>query len=299
MFVLLGTVTVAQKGRVRPLCEDNAPTCTETYQRYNYEGNYTGHDEPALLFYSNRAGSGNSNVYRITLPKDPPTLPKQDGKGGTFNFQLHPAFWFGMAMCDTQSDPNFTTTCTPDSDTNIFDNPNPSAPDYIGHHPGTAFMEMQFYPPGWVAWPPGHSCDPTHYCAALNIDSFSDNANTGQINNAACLNTVGIEPVNFAFITKNGVAHAPANPVDATLATYTPNPRKDLFMNPGDTLIVDMHDTASGFEVVIHDLTTGETGSMTASVRNGFGQVKFDPNSTTCQNIPYAFHPMYSTSSEH
>src|SRR5438105_12647098 len=74
-------LTVAQNGRVRPPCEDNSVTCTETYQRYNYEGNYTGHDEPALLFYSNRAGSGNSNVYRITLPKDPSTLPKQNGKG--------------------------------------------------------------------------------------------------------------------------------------------------------------------------------------------------------------------------
>jgi hypothetical protein len=138
MFLLVGTAALAQKGRMRPLCDDNAPTCTETYQRFNYEGNYTGHDEPSLLFYSNTAGSGNSNVYRVTLPTDPSTLPKQDGTGGTFNFQLHPAFWFGMAMCDTQSDPNFTTTCTPDSDTNIFDNPDPTAPDYIGRHPGIA-----------------------------------------------------------------------------------------------------------------------------------------------------------------
>ncbi len=37
---------------------------------------------------------------------------------------------------------------------------------------------------------------------------------------------------------------------------------------------------------------------MTASAANGFGQVKFDPNGTSCQNIPYNFHPMYSTSSE-
>jgi hypothetical protein len=110
---------------------------------------------------------------------------------------------------------------------------------------------------------------------------------------------VGIEPFNFAFITKNGVAHAPANPVDATLATYTPDPTTDLFMNPGDTLIVEMHDTAAGFQVVIQDLTTGETGVMTASIANGFGQVKFDPNGTVCQSLPYAFHPMYSTSSEH
>jgi hypothetical protein len=71
-------------------------------------------------------------------------------------------------------------------------------------------------------------------------------------------------------------------------------------MNPGDKLVVTMNDTADGFQVVIQDLTTGETGSMTASVANQFGQVKFAPSpSTECTNIPYAFHPMYSTSSEH
>ena len=37
---------------------------------------------------------------------------------------------------------------------------------------------------------------------------------------------------------------------------------------------------------------------MTASAANNFGQVKFAPTGTTCKNIPYDFHPMYSTSSE-
>src|SRR5437899_10649951 len=172
-------------------------------------------------------------------------------------------------------------------------------PVYIWRHPGTAFMEMQFYPPGWVPWPPGDSCDATHYCAALNIDSFSVNQNTGASNNSDCLSKVGIEPVNFAFVTLTGVSQAPANPLDATLATYTPDPTKILQMNPGDRLIVDLHDTPDGFQVVIHDLDTGETGSMTASTANGFAQIVFDPNATTCANQPYAFHPMYSTSSEH
>src|SRR5207245_7162565 len=98
-------------------------------------------DEPSLLFYSNVAGSGNSNRYVLKLPFDPPTAPTQDGTGGTFNFQLHPAFWFGMALCDTESSPEFTKTCAPDSDANIFDGSDPAAADYIGHHPGTAFME--------------------------------------------------------------------------------------------------------------------------------------------------------------
>jgi hypothetical protein len=297
---------VARIRPLRPLCQDNSPLCTEVFDSLNYDGKYTGHDEPSLLFYSNRAGSGNSSLYRLTLPKDPPNRPVQTGTGGTFNFQLHPAFWFGMAMCDDQSAPNPggstfagpNIPCTPDSDANIYTSTTTTDPNYIGKHPGAAFMEMQFYPPGWVLWPAGNSCDPTKWCAALNVDSFSQNSNAGQNNNAACLDSVGIEPVNFAFITKNGVAHAPANPVDATLATFTPNPTTDLFMESGDELIVDLHDTPDGFEVVIHDLTRGTSGSMKASVANGFGQVNYDPSATTCTVTHAPFHPMYATSSE-
>ena len=38
---------------------------------------------------------------------------------------------------------------------------------------------------------------------------------------------------------------------------------------------------------------------MTASVANGFAQVNYDPTAATCTQTPYAFHPMYATSSEH
>ncbi len=259
-------------------------------------GAYVGHDEPSALFYSGQQGSGNNSTYLLRLPKDPPTLPSQDGTGGTFNFQLHPAFWFGMALCDSQSFPEYTSACTPDSDTNIANNPDPSSPSYIGKHPGSAYMEMQFYPPGWVPWPEGNSCAGTQWCAALNIDSF-DATPAGGVNNAACLTTVGIEPVNFAFITRSGVAQAPANPVDATLATYTPDPTRDLFMNSGDLLSVSLRDTTNGFLVLVHDLTTHQTGSMTASPSNGFAQVLYQPTASTCSVAPYAFHPMYATSS--
>ena len=275
-------------------CAHHATLCIDSTHT---APSYIGHDEPSLLFYSNLAGSGNNDLYRLTLPEDPPTLPKQNGTGGTFNFQLHPTFWFGMAICDTQSAPEFTRTCTPDSDAHIFNSGDPDSPRYIGKHPGTAFMEMQFYPPGWVRWPAGVSCSARQWCAALNIDSLGVNQNTGQANNHACASTVGLETVNFAFVTKNGVAQAPANPVNATLATYTPNATRDLFMNSGDRLSVLLHDTQAGFQVVIHDETTHASGSMTASIANGFGQVDFDPKGTICEALPYAFHPMYSTSS--
>ena len=66
----------------------------------------------------------------------------------------------------------------------------------------------------------------------------------------------------------------------------------------GDTLVVDMHDTADGFEVVIQDLTKGISGSMKASVANGFGHVNYAPGASTCTVTPAPFHPAYATSSE-
>ena len=116
-------------------------------------------------------------------------------------------------------------------------------------------MEMQFYPPGWIPWPTwqvavgASSCNPTMWCAAMNIDSLSLNPVTGQANNPTCLDKVGEEYVNFAFITKNGKSTGPANPVDATTTgTYTPSPA-DLFMNSGDHLTVSFTDTPNGLKV--------------------------------------------------
>lgn len=277
-------------------CGDNtrAQFCMDVYdsEKVFGENHYVGHDEPSALFYSNRAGAGNRMQYELTLPTDPAPVPIP---GRTFNFELHPAFWFGMAMCDTQSYPEQVSTCQANSDSNIVD------PAVSAAHPGTAFMEMQFYPPGWISWPAGNSCDPTKWCAALNIDSLSENPVTGQLLNPTCAATTGLEYVNFAFITRNGKPQpsSPPNPVESTINTFTPDPNADLFMNSGDRISVTMHDTAHGLQIVLDDHTSHQSGSMTASAANGFGQVQFAPSpSTSCTNIPYDFHPMYSTSSE-
>jgi hypothetical protein len=68
-------------------------------------------------------------------------------------------------------------------------------------------------------------------------------------------------------------------------------------MNQGDTLTVSLHDSPHGLVTTVVDETTGQVGSMTASAANGFGQIKYAPTGTSCTEIPYDFHPMYSTSS--
>ena len=263
---------------------------------------YIGHDEPADLFYSNKPGAGNNVTWNLTLPKDPPTRPRQDGSGGTFGFQLHPTFWFGMVMCDPNGSPNPggvpghpTVPCTPDSDSNIFASQNPSSPKYFGLGPGQAFEEMQFYPPGYVPWPLGIGCTAKQWCAALNIDTFQDNENTGGFNNTACINAVNTEYVNFAFITKNGVASTPGSPLNPQ--RFVPDVSQDFLMNSGDNVTTHLFDTPNGLKVTLVDHTTHTSGSMTASKANGFATIKWAPNAEKCTGVPWNFHPEFSTSS--
>jgi len=296
---LAGTSTAAAaapRQHVHINCAESS-ICAEVgqYQEVFGQNYYVGHDEPSVLFYSNRPGAGNRMRYTVTLPRDPsPVDPNAPGK--SYDFELGSTFWFGMSMCDTQSYPEQVDHCTPDSDSNITSD--------LAKHPGGAFTELQFYSPGWVPWPAwakavgASTCSARQWCAALNIDSLLEDPVHGTLQNAACQAKAGVEPINFAFVTHDGRAEGPANPVDATLRTFTPDVGRDLMMNPGDRIQVSMFDTRDGRKVVLVDLTTGQRGSMTASPANGFAQIKYAPTGDQCKAIPYAFHPMYSTSSE-
>ncbi len=78
-------------------------------------------------------------------------------------------------------------------------------------------------------------------------------------------------------------------------SAVNPNLEKDLLMKPGDRIRIHMHDTPAGFRTDLVDLTTGQSGSMTASIANGFGHILYAPASNDCHEAPYAFHPEYST----
>lgn len=269
-------------------CGSQKSLCVEVADSDEVFGHYVGHDEPSLLFDSTRPGSGNQMRYSGILPRDP--APSNVPGKRSYNFELYATIWFGMAMCDTQSYPNTVKACIPDSDANITRAGSP-------FHPGTAFMELQFYPPGYVQQFDGFSCSGTQWCVALTIDSLSQNPLTGTQLNASCRQKVGVEYVNFAYLTKSGVPQGPPNPVNFDpIASGKPDPKKVAFLNPGDHYTVTLHDTAHGLQTVVHDTTTGTVGKMTASAANGFGQVKYAPTGTSCTNIPYDFHPEYSTS---
>ena len=230
-------------------------------------GHYVGHDEPATQFNSTVPGSGNNVQYTLALPKERPLPATQ-----TLENQI--AFWFSMAICDSSSFPQ--NSCTPDSDLN---NPNDA---------GSAFLELQFYPPGNAPFTSNVSCDTTHWCAALNIDSLECTAGFASCN-------VGCEePVNFAFIQMDGVPAGPPGPDTSNTQTFTPN-AKTLLMNQGDTLNVTINDTPGnvngGVTTRIDDLTTHHSGFMVASAANGFQHLSIND----CSGSNYSFHPEYST----
>src|SRR5438094_10277499 len=90
----------------------------------------------------------------MTIITETPTPPTQVCTGGTDNFQLRPAFWLGMALCNDESSPNpggsyvgAQVPCTPNSASNIYNSPDPTSPQYIRSHPGTAFLQLASHPP--------------------------------------------------------------------------------------------------------------------------------------------------------
>ncbi|MGZ4673215.1 MAG: hypothetical protein ACXV8K_11185, partial [Ilumatobacteraceae bacterium] len=259
-----GGAAVAAPAPARLTCSNGRLLCTEVYDSEAVFGEdvYVGHDEPSVLFYSQRPGSGNRMQYQLKIPSDP-AGPYRTSK--SYNVMLHPAFWFGMAMCDTQSYPEQVSTCTPDSDTNIVD------PAVSPNHPGTAFTELQFYPPGYVQQFDGFSCDATKWCVALTIDSLSIDPVNGTQLNDTCQGLVGgPEPVNFAYLTRNGRPQGPPDPLNFDPVASGKPGRGVLYLNQGDNVVVTMRDTPHGLMTEVDDTTTGQRGFMTASAANGF-----------------------------
>ncbi len=257
--------------------------------RFYDNGHYVGHDEPALEFQADTAGSANNLTYFAQVPTDPSGAPSTSASSPiTSDYaELGPAMWFGLPLCDARSWPTAAgptggvSPCTPDSDSN---HPSLGSP---GTGAGSAAMELQFYPPGYGPAIDGISCSQTKVCAALNIDSLELVCGSdGFCNpNANCA-----EPVNFAFLTVDGKPTGPPSPQLANASTFTAN-ADTLLMSPGDTLRVEIFDTSAGVETKVDDLSSNQSGFMIASSGNGF----MDTDPGTCKGAAYSFRPEYST----
>jgi hypothetical protein len=246
-------------------------------------GKYVGHDEPSVKFISSRPGSGNTFNYAMKLSTDPRKAPTASASVTDYG-ELSVAPWFGLPMCDPHSYPQ--NPCTPLSDSNTGLNSPTDA--------GSAFMELQFYPPGFTPFVDATSCSKTQWCAALTIDSLECTFNFATCNNNC------IEPVNFAFLQTNGVPAGPPAPSSPTTGTFFGN-KNTLKMNPGDSVAVSVSNVpdkgspdTGGLKAVVHDATTGQTGFIVASAANGFQNTSI----TNCAGTPFSFHAEYSTAQQ-
>jgi hypothetical protein len=273
-----GLSPVQQSVRLTLACAD--PRGTDN-GRLSDNGHYIGHDEPSVRFISGRPGSGSNVTFTERLPVDPQARPTvaHPGRDVTHWFELSVAPWFSIDVCDPNSAP--LLPCTPRSDANAPRGSFPGA--------GAAFVELQFYPPGFAPFADSISCDNTHWCSALTIDSLECQGN----GSGACNNNC-IEPVNFGFLQTNGVPAGPPSPQLSNLATFTPNAHT-LLMNPGDRIRVHLFDARArsghALEARITDLTTGRSGFMQASAANGF----MNTSPVTCAGRPFNFQPEYSS----
>lgn len=259
------------------LCTDPfQPERNDSGYRALDNGHYVGHDEPSVKFISTAPHTGNDMTYDMKLAADPAATPTPSGSVSDYA-ELSIAPWFGLPICDPNSYPQ--NPCTPDSDSNT----GLGAPTDAG----SAFLEVQFYPPHFGPFVDAVSCDPTHYCAAMTIDSLECSYGFSYCN-PNCF-----EPVNFSYIQRDGVPPGPPSPQLASLATFNPN-AETLLMNEGDSLRVHIFDTADGLKVVVDDLTTGQSGFMVASTANGF----MNTDLSTCNGTPFAFHPEYGTAAQ-
>jgi hypothetical protein len=259
------------------LCTDPIALFNGKATRFNDNGWYVGHDEPSVKFISSQPGSGNTMTYVMQLPVDPKKAPTASGSVTDYA-ELSVAPWFGLPICDPKSYPQ--NPCTPDSDTNQSQIDNPAGA-------GSAFMELQFYPPGIPPLIDGVSCSKTKWCTALNIDSLECTFGFAVCNNNC------IEPVNYALLTNNGVPGGPASPQLTDASTFLPGAHT-LLMNSGDVLVVSISDPPEGFTTRVTDLTTHRTGFMVASAANGF----MNTNIADCSGTPFTFHAEYNTASQ-
>ena len=140
-------------------------------------------------------GSGSSQrSIRLRLPERPPALPNHGRHGGYVTTSSSTRFWFGMALCDTESSPNpGTKICVPPATPTSSTASIPRRPTTSAITRVRPLVEVQFYPPGWVPWPAAdHQRRLELRRVAVvrghgNLQLAAEDDTAGTLNNADCL----------------------------------------------------------------------------------------------------------------
>ena len=203
-------------------CSSGRPTCTEVYDSEAVFGKnaYVGHDEPSTLFYSNVPGSGNQMRYQLTLPKDPsPSLATTPGVA----LQLPVAPGLLVRHGDVRHAVVPRAGNRLHSPTAISTSSIQRSAPTIQERPSWRCSSIRRAGCHGLR---ADSCDPTKWCAALNIDSLSENPVTGQSNACVCQQR-GASSLSTSRSSPRAERHsrAPAESRSmSTINTFTPNP---------------------------------------------------------------------------
>ena len=168
--------------RARIHCDDNAAVVRGSRHQHRLRGDVRRPRRAVLALLLEHARLGELEHVRASrCRRIRRRCPTRTAPAATCNFQLHPAFWLGHGDVRHAVGARVHARAlhARQRHEHLRQRRAERARSTSGKHPGTAFMEMQFYPPGWVPWPAGDSCDATKWCAALNIFSLNLDQNTG------------------------------------------------------------------------------------------------------------------------
>ena len=234
------------------LCQSRSSLCIDTYD--NPAGEYVGHDEPSLEFKSAQPGSGNDMTYTMTLPEGAQDPAHAAGTGGDVELPAPPDVLVrpdpvrhASPRPSTRRPARRTPTPT------TWSAPNPTAPDYIGKHPGNALHGTAVLRPRLRAPVRGlrlhrapvlrrHDDRQPHPRTRTPASRTPPPATT--TSSAARSRSTGPTSPRAA------PRRRPANPLftgtfaSPNLSAVNPNLNKDLLMSPGDRIRIHMHDTA-------------------------------------------------------
>ena len=281
-----GRSPVQKSVRVSLACSDPRSIYDGKSVHFFDNGQYIGHDEPIIRFLSKRHGSGNDVTWIERLPRDPKACRPSPTRAATSRTGSSSRSRRGSRWRSATPQSYPLNPCKPRSDSNA-----PKHPPHV--RPG---RRRQLVPRDAVLRRRGSRRSSTTSRAttptgARRCTSTTSSARSGS---QSCNNNC-IEPTNFAFIQTDGVPTGPPSPQLATAASFTPN-GNTLLMNPGDRLRIHIWDArlpggGHALETSIKDLTTGQSGFMIASAKNGFMQTSI----ADCSGTPFNYQPEYST----
>ena len=269
-----------------PLCESNRSLCGDPFKTL---GIYVGHDEPSVEFKSASPGSGNDITYRLTLPKDPPQhVRRRTARAAPGTSSSGRPSGSGSRCATRSRRPSTRRPARPTQTRTTSSEPNPTAAGLHRQAPRQRVHGAAVLRPRLRSAVRGLRL---HGAPVLRRHDDRQPDRPGpehrrRPNNADCDNYIlgGIEPINWAYITKSGVSQAPANPLftgtfdDPNFAAVNPDSTEGPVDEPGRPH-QDPH-ARHGRRVPgrpDRPARRVRAGSMTASIANGFGHILYEP----------------------